>query len=260
MSKPLLRIAISSCMMHPDPARAVFKGKRLLYVEESMFHWVARNRAIPLMLPTTVEELPLDDLLSGFDGLILSGGVDMAPESYGEKALRPEWAGDALRDEYEISLLKSAIEQDIPVLGICRGAQVINVGLGGTLYQDISFQKSGSLEHRNWDIYDQNFHQLKITPGGILEKIYGGVSEFRTNSVHHQGVKQLAPGLVVEAVSPDDGIIEGFYLNLKDQDRFVFGVQWHPEFQLPENKLIPADPLMHYFFDRCKKSKEKRKH
>ncbi len=246
-----LRIAVSSCMMHPDPARNIFKGKRLLYMEESMFHWVARNGAVPLLIPTPVEGLPLETMLSVFDGLILSGGVDMAPQSYGEEPLHPDWAGDGIRDEYDIALLRSAIKQNIPVLGVCRGAQVINVGLGGTLCQDITTQKKGALVHRDWDIYDQNFHDLHVSDGGLLHKI-SGAKTFRTNSVHHQGVKDLAPGLKVEAVSPIDGMIEGFHLDISPKDGFVFGVQWHPEFQNGDKDLLQADRLMQFFLDQCR--------
>ena len=249
MTRPL-RIAVSSCMMHPDPARNIFKGKRLLYMEESMFHWVARNGAVPLLLPTPVQNLTLETMLSLFDGLILSGGVDMAPESYGETALHPDWAGDAIRDEYDIALLKAAIKLNIPVLGVCRGAQVINVGLGGTLYQDITTQKKGALVHRDWEIYDQNFHDLQVVEGGLLHKLTGSKT-FRTNSVHHQGVKVLAPGLVVEAVSPDDGMIEGFHLDIDANKGFVFGVQWHPEFQNADSDFLQADRLMEFFLKQC---------
>jgi putative glutamine amidotransferase len=245
-------------MMHPDPTRKLFKGKRLLYMEESMFHWVGRNGAVPAMLPThdpgaaTNGALPLQRMLSAFDGLILSGGVDMAPESYGESPLHPDWAGDAVRDEYDITLLKAAVEQDIPVLGVCRGAQVINVGFGGTLYQDITTQKDGALVHRDQDAYDQNFHDLTVCAGGWLDLLCDGVRTFETNSVHHQGVKDLAPGLVVDAVSTHDAVVESFHLE-ESAGRFVFGVQWHPEFQDPASSrlLIPADPIMQMFLSRC---------
>jgi putative glutamine amidotransferase len=249
----LLRIAVSSCMMHPDPSRNIFKGKRLLYMEESMFHWVSRNGAAAFLLPTAAENLSLESMLSLFDGLILSGGVDMAPQSYGEMPLHPDWAGDAIRDEYDVKLLKSAIKQNIPVLGVCRGAQVINVGLGGTLYQDISTQKKDALVHRDWEIYDQNFHEIQILEGGILSSLAGGTKKtFRTNSVHHQGVKDLANSLIVEAVSPNDGLIEGFRLDIDSKDGFVFGVQWHPEFQNGDADFLSADRLMRHFLDQCR--------
>lgn len=222
-----------------------------------MFHWVAASGAVPAMLPTSNGTLTLAKMLSVFDGLILSGGVDMAPESYGEKAMQPEWAGDAVRDAYEIALLKAAMEQKIPVLGICRGAQVINVGLGGTLFQDISTQKLGALVHRNWKIYDQNFHELEVRPGGYLDLIYSGARKFQTNSVHHQGVKDLAPGLVVDAVSTADGVIEGFHLE-DGSGTFVFGVQWHPEFQKPSDNLVPAEPIMQFFLKHCAAQRTKR--
>jgi hypothetical protein len=117
-----------------------------------------------------------------------------------------------------------------PVFGICRGLQLINVAHGGTLYQDISTQKPGARRHRDAAAYDLNFHEVDILPRTRLAQLLPP-GRHKVNSVHHQGVKDLAPGFVVEAVSPDDGVIEAIR---HTGDAWVAAVQWHPEFHRPE--------------------------
>ena len=127
--------------------------------------------------------------------------------NYGEEPLRPEWAGDAARDRYEMELIHLCLQADKPVLGVCRGAQVLNVALGGSLYQDIATQHQAGHVHRNWDIYDQHGHDVMVEPGTALARWYNCSAtgaRARTNSVHHQGVKQLGRDLVVEARSVPD--------------------------------------------------------
>jgi putative glutamine amidotransferase len=116
--------------------------------------------------------------------------------------------------------------QGKPILGICRGAQLLNVAFGGTLYQDLAMQRPGPTVHRDWEIYDQNFHGLRME--GRLAAL-AGASETRVNSVHHQAVRELGAGLVVEAHAPD-GLVEAFRAV---DGPHLFAVQWHPEFQDP---------------------------
>jgi len=128
-----LRIGFSACFYHPDPSRPIFKGKTLLYVEESLVHWVMREGAFCFMIPTTIQggEVSIPVLVSELDSLILQGGSDVSPRSYGESPLKPEWSGDFVRDQYEIALTREFLAQKKPVLGICRGAQLMNVAFGG---------------------------------------------------------------------------------------------------------------------------------
>ena len=190
--------------------------------------------------------LNLKQMLQSVDGVLMTGGVDIAPETYGETALQPEWAGDRGRDEYEIAVLRQALELEIPVLGVCRGAQVMNVALGGTMYQDITTQVAGSLVHRNWDIYEHNYHSMAIEPGTGLAKLYPGVDSCKINSVHHQGIKDLGKNLIVEARSVEDGIIEA--IRLENSRSYCFGVQWHPEMQDPGDKsLLNREPIIREF-------------
>ncbi len=248
MSRP--RIGLSACIFHPDFERPIFKGKSLLYAEESMMGWVAANGGFPVCLPRPIQGLSNDDILDGIDGLLLQGGVDMSPRSYGEEPLRDAWRGDGIRDVYELGLLKRALERGVPVLAVCRGTQVLNVALGGTLWQDIQTQKEGSIEHRNAELYDALHHDIELLPGGVLERLHPEGPIVRVNSVHHQGIKQLAPELNVEARSVEDGIIEGVSMN--SDGRWCVGVQWHPEFideRFPD--LLDRDPLMREFLEAC---------
>jgi|SRR5689334_22018068 len=248
----MLKIGISACFFHPDPERAVFKGKTLQYVEQQMAHWVMQKDAMALMIPSPdgdsrhpESRVTVADFARELDGLVLMGGSDVAPESYGEKALRPGWAGDRIRDGYEIALFRAFAAAGKPVLGICRGAQVINVAQGGTLYQDIALQVPGALNHRNWDIYDRNSHATALVAGSGLARLYPGITLIKTNSVHHQAVKDLGRELVVEAWSEPDRVIEAIRWT---GPSYVFAVQWHPEFHdRADRSFIDDTPILDDF-------------
>jgi putative glutamine amidotransferase len=233
MSKP--RIALSACFMHADPTRNLFKGKTLLYAEESMLRWIMSAGGVPFLVPRAEGPVSNADLLDGADALVLQGGADMAPQSYGEEPLRPEWSGDAIRDAYELALIHDCLAHGIPVLGVCRGAQVLNVALGGTLWQDIQTQHPDGRVHRNWEIYDQHGHDVSIEPGSWLGRWYQGQLDAgaRVNSVHHQGLRTLGRGVVVEARSVPDGVVEAVRCEPDGGRAFAYGVQWHPEFMTP---------------------------
>ena len=175
------RIGISACFFHADPNRPVFTGKTLQYVEQSIVHWVQSAGALAVVIPspdgpTKRGDVTLADYAAMLDGLVLEGGSDMWPGSYGEAPLRPEWTGDRVRDDYEIALLRAFIDARRPVLGVCRGLQVLNVAFGGTLYQDIGTQRPGTHAHRDAGLYDQNFHTVDLIAGSRLSNLYPGVS------------------------------------------------------------------------------------
>lgn len=252
MTRP--RIGLAPCFFHADPQRPIFKGKTLLYLEESLSHWLQRAGALPLMLPTPAGDVTADELLATVDGLVLQGGSDVCPGSYGEEPLRPEWCGDPVRDAYETALVRACIAADKPVLGVCRGMQVMNVALGGTLWQDIATQTPGCRTHRDWDVYDALCHDVRIQPDSWLAAWTGIGERACVNSVHHQGVRTLGHGLRAEAVSADDGIVEAVrYDPTGDADPdgaapFAYGVQWHPEFQeADEDALLDGRPVLAAF-------------
>ena len=243
-------IGISACFFHADPQRPIFTGKTLQYVEQSIVHWVQSSNALALVIPspdgpTRRGDVALRDYAQFLDGLVLEGGSDMWPGSYGETPLRPEWSGDRVRDEYEIALLRAFIDAGKPVLGICRGLQVLNVAFGGTLYQDIASQLPDARAHRDAALYDRNLHAIEFVPGTHLAALYAGTTRATVNSVHHQGIRRLAPDFVVEAVSVDDGIVEAFRWT---GSSYVAGVQWHPEFHdWTDPGLLSGDPLLSDF-------------
>lgn len=263
MEAETLRIGISASFFHPDPTRNIFKGKRLLYLEESLVHWVARSGAFPVLVPTTVASFTPDRLAAELDGLVLQGGSDMAPESYGETPLRPEWSGDRHRDLYEIDLIHAFLRKSKPILGVCRGHQALNVALGGTLFQDILTQIPGARVHRDHELYDRLRHHIHFVGGSALAAMYPDQEGGAIITVHHQAIKDVAPLLEVEATSVEDGIVEAVRLKTNPAGGelpLVRGVQWHPEFHPPEDRtLLDAEPLLQAFLEDARRRRETRK-
>jgi len=252
-----LKIGISACFFHADLKRPIFKGMTLQYIEQNMAHWVMQKDAMALMIPSPDGETRRDsssvdvaDYARELDALVLMGGSDVCPETYGERALKPEWNGDRIRDDYEIALLHAFIDSGKPVLGVCRGAQIVNVAFGGTLYQDLGTQFRGALNHRNWAIYAENCHATSIVRGSGLAALYPGLTLTKTNSVHHQAVKELGRDLVVEAWSEPDHVVEALRWT---GPSYVFAVQWHPEFHDAEDRsFIDDTPLLDDFLARAR--------
>lgn len=250
-------IGVSASFFHPDPTRAVFKGKTLLFAEQSLLHWIMSAGAVPVLLPTVGGALFAADMVEQIDGLVLQGGSDMSPRSYGEEPLRPEWQGDAVRDAYEMELVHLCMARGKPILGVCRGTQVLNVALGGSLYQDIELLHEQKRVHRNWEIYDQHEHELEFEPGSWLSLWYGAdKSRSRVNSVHHQGIKTLGRDLVIEARSIPDGVVEAIRYEPTGTESapFIYGVQWHPEF-MQQSGATMLDPkvILHAFLGAVEK-------
>jgi len=234
-----------------------FKGKTLQYLEQSMAHSVMRLGAVAVMIPTVEHssdisrwEVSTADYVSVLDGLILQGGADIDPEVYGETRTDVLGPIDAVRDQFELELLRAFAAADKPVLGVCRGMQLINVAYGGDLYQDLQAAGVSTRQHRMLDLYDEYAHEVDIVPGSWLQSIYGGARQARVTSIHHQGVRRLGEDLVVEANSPD-GVIECIRHR---SSRFMLGVQWHPEFhdsRFPT--LLPAEPMIQAFLEAAAK-------
>lgn len=251
-----LKIGISACFMHPDKTRTSFAFKTLQYIEQSMAHWVMSGGALPVMVPSPVESksgIDVHDYAQWLDGLVLHGGADVWPGSYGEQPLQEAWQGDRIRDEYEQALVHAFVKAGKPVFGVCRGLQLINVAFGGTLYQDISTQLPDSRTHRDGLAYDKHFHTLQIVPKTRLGALFTCASSYKINSIHHQGIKQLAEGFVAEAHCPDDGVIEAIR---HTGPSYIAAVQWHPEFHSAELGTLDDAPLLADFLDAARQSSE----
>ena len=253
-----LKIGVSARLFHPDPASIAVHSKTLQYLEQSMAHWIMARDVMVFMIPSVDKDgvihrsnIRLGDYVKHLDGLVLQGGADLAPETYGEEPLKPEWAGDRVRDRYELEVLDEFMQADKPVLGICRGAQLINVALGGTLYQDINSQLPNTLGHRATHTYENNFHAISIEPESGLARMYPGVRGGRVNSIHHQSVKKLGRDLVIEAWSEPDRVIEAMRWQ---GSGYVFGVQWHPEFLDPgDASVLSPMPILDEFLNAVQK-------
>jgi putative glutamine amidotransferase len=251
-----LKIGMSARLFHPQPDAKGLQGKTLQYLEQSVAHWVMSRDVLVFMVPTVDKEglihpsnIRVADYARALDGLVLQGGADVSPMSYGEEPLKPEWAGDRMRDVYEVELVRDFIEAGKPVLGVCRGCQLINVAFGGTLYQDIREQVADSGEHVT-DAYEKHRHSVRFVERSGLAKIYPHVDRANVTSIHHQSIKSVGKGLRVEAISEGDGVVEAIRGEGKS---YVFAVQWHPEFHPPGDRtLLDSAPILEQFLDAAR--------
>jgi len=191
-------------------------------VPELYVRIVAAADAVPILLP--VHAGWHDEMAEVLDGVVLTGGGDVDPASYGRSAGPAVYGVDAERDAFEFALTRWAVARDVPLLAICRGIQAMNVALGGTLVQDIATELPGALDHFRTDRHDQAVHTVRIEPDTLLGDAMGS-GDARTNSMHHQAVAEAAPSSRVVARTPD-GVVEAIEV---PGARFALGIQWHPE-------------------------------
>lgn len=251
-----IRIGLSARIFHPEPGSAGIRSRTLQVLEQSVAQWIASRNILVLMVPSVVADgallrsnIRLRDYAEYLDGLVLQGGNDVSPQIYGEEPLRPEWTGDPVRDAYELELVHEFMEAGKPILGICRGMQLINVALGGSLYQDLPTQHPDVLEHET-AAYDRYTHAVEFTAGGKFSAWFGGGHGGQVVSIHHQALNRLGRGVMVEAQA-GDGVIEAIRWNGRS---FVCGVQWHPEFhgQSADGDLLDCAPLLGAFLDAAR--------
>ena len=252
-SKRPLRIGFSARIFHPRVGMRGIESKSLQYLEQSVAHWVMSRDVMVFMIPSVNADgqmyrsnIRLSDYAKYLDGLVLQGGADISPQCYGEEPRHPDWAGDRVRDAYEMELLHEFMESGKAVLGICRGAQLINVALGGSLHQDIVLQVEGAASHVHED-FDRHAHAITWDDSSVLARLYPGLSDGRVISIHHQAIKTLGRGLRVEARSVEDEVIEAVRLETRP---YVLGLQWHPEFHPPgAPDLLDCIPILDEFLD-----------
>ena len=186
---------------------------------------ISQAGGTPIIFPFSADEMEVKRLAGMCDGFLLTGGHDVSPELYHEKPLDGLTLCCKKRDILEGIVLEEAIGTDKPILGICRGIQFINVRLGGTLYQDLPTQHPSGVEHHQPAPYDVPIHNVKVMKDSPLYELLKTES-LAVNSCHHQAIRELAPGLTAMAAAPD-GLVEALY---KPACRFLWAVQWHPEF------------------------------
>ena len=249
-----LHIGLSARIFHPETDAVGLKTKTLQVLEQSVAQWAASRDTLVLMVPSVLQDgalqrssIRIRDYAAYLDGLILQGGADVSPRAYGEEPLKSEWAGDPVRDAYELELVHEFMEAGKPILGICRGMQLINVALGGSLYQDLPLQCPQTAGHES-TAYDRNAHTVAFTPGGQFAKWFGEVPGGQVASIHHQAVNRLGREVVVEAAS-EDGVVEAIRWSGRS---FVCGVQWHPEFHHLSDDLLDCSPLLDAFLEAAR--------
>ena len=232
--KPVVGISADSVTLRKTvPASAVYDT----YVKAV----VQGAGAMPWVMPPLGSALVLDDFLARVDGLLLTGSLsNVEPCHYAGEPSDPGTLHDPSRDETTLPLIRRALTLGVPLLGICRGFQELNVALGGTLHQKVQDQH-GLLDHRapTADTMAGRFvdqHDVEVKVGGELSRLCGAGS-FLVNSLHEQGVDRLAAGLQIEAVAPD-GLVEGF--SVTDAPAFALAVEWHPEWQFEQSAINSA--------------------
>ena len=199
---------------------------------------IERSGGVPIVLPYCDCEEVRDEFVKMCDGFLFAGGSDINPERYGDEVRNVYGELMLYRDEMDFDMFHRAFESKKPILAICRGAQLANAALGGTLYQDIPTECPSDVQHRQLESKNEHSHYASITEGTPLHKLMGK-DRIRINSFHHQALKTLGKGLLPMATA-DDGLIEAVYL---DGDQYLVGYQWHPE------RLYDSDNYHKLIFD-----------
>jgi gamma-glutamyl-gamma-aminobutyrate hydrolase PuuD len=214
-------------------ARRTMRGPRYIdYVGELHLDLLIRLRTLPMVAPVVKGALQcLPQYTAAMCGLLLVEGEDIEPKRYAAEPANRRYLEktDPVKDEIEVRLLRQALRRKIPILGICRGSQLLNVVCGGTLYGDVQKETQSKLKHLDSENYDTYRHKIAVTAGSPLERWYGR-SELRVNSYHHQGIRKLARCFRAMAHA-EDGLVEAFYA---PAEKFVVGLQFHPERMMKE--------------------------
>ena len=211
------------------PCRAGIRGanpeKPVYYSNQSYVQAIESAGGLPVLIPFMKDPDSLRALFARLDGLLLSGGIDLHPSSYQEEVQATLTETDLELDTLELALARWAYQEDVPTLGICRGMQLLNVSLGGTLYQDLATSYKSDIQHANGSLpRNQIIHSIGIVPDSHTHQVLG-VDSVMVNSIHHQAIKKLGKGILASGRS-DDGIIE--VIEIPDRS-FMLAVQGHPE-------------------------------
>jgi putative glutamine amidotransferase len=237
-----LKIGVSARLLYPDPTRTFLPGKSVQYLEQSVANWVMSGEVLAFMdpgdeprstaSPHFPKALKVKNYVDALDGPASAGRRRHVHQELRRAPINPLWAGDEVRDAYEIELFHEFVTQGKPVFGICRGHQLINVALGGTLYQDIATQCDGQLLPPRRGQVRPRLPPMRILPGTWLSRLYPARTTTRVKHDPSPGPEDPRRGLVAEAMSDPDGIVEAIRW---EGHSFVVGVQWHPEFMDPKD-------------------------
>lgn len=219
----------------------------LLSVPMSNVRAITQFGGVPIVLPNLVGD-GIEEIAGAIDGLLLTGGGDIDPTLFGEEPLPGLGNIVPERDQFELALIQKMLELNKPILGICRGAQIMSIAMGGDMYQDIYSQKDAPLlqhdqQAPNW----HGSHFVQVTEGSLLRKIVG-VDKIKVNSYHHQALRNMPEGFIVSGVA-SDGVIESFE---STNHAFVMGVQWHPESLIAKGDAS-SFAIFEAFINACKK-------
>lgn len=242
---------VSSCKSHVEApligvSTACKDSTGLIQVSKYYTDAIYKAGGIPVVLPWTSSAEMASRVVSNLDGVLFTGGEDWAPQWYGEQVLPECGEISAARDTCEMLYLNAARERQLPLFGVCRGEQLLNIALGGTLYQDLPSQHPSCVSHQQKPLPGYvKTHTVYLSEGGLLREVVG-CDSLRVNSFHHQAVKDLAPGLTITATS-SDGIVEGY----ENADRTIIGVQFHPE-KCIEAGDLQLLPLLQFWVERCR--------
>lgn len=238
MPKPIIGITCS--MDYDDKERKYPTPYAFDYLKRSYYEAVEKSQGVPIILPNTKKLKLIDQTLKVIDGLLMSGGNDVDPYFYNEKKKAKNLRSTKERDLFEIALVRKARRKKIPILAICRGMQLVNVAFGGTLYQDFSFEQK-FLDHTlEGSLHYNKRHCVIIQENTKLHSIIRN-KKINVNTSHHQMVKKIAPGFIVNAWSEKDKVIEG--IETKD-DNHLLCVQWHPELMQDKSSQLLFDSLI----------------
>ncbi len=238
VSRPPLIGVTTSVTVGKHPERA--------YVNSAYLAAIQTAGGLPLPIPPQLDARARDEILAILDGYLLTGGGDLDPATFNEPPHPTLFEVAPARDRLEIALVGFALKTRKPLLAVCRGIQVLNVALGGSLFQDVASDPGTDIQHQQGKPRDEPTHPVKVVAGSRLAQVLG-TTDLLVNSMHHQAVKAVGRGVVPVAFAPDT-LIEG--IELEDDDRFVLGVQWHPE------ELTERDPSARRLFsalvDACR--------
>jgi len=215
-----------------SPIEQTNTGIEKIYINNSYINAVQKSGGTPLIIPVSTNEDNIRRQIELLDGIIISGGLDINPILYNEEPINEMGCFHPDIDEFDLISIKIGLELKKPILGICRGIQILNVALGGTLYQDISDIKGSYIKHTQETKPYIGTHSVKVNEDSILSEPLG--TELLVNSYHHQSLKDVAKGLVPIAYSKD-GVIEAVQM---ENEKFVVGIQWHPELMVDNDEKM----------------------